>query len=56
MAKYSEEFKLRLVKEYVDRTLGYKLLARKYGLPSSTPIKRWVRAYQAFGQEGLQKK
>ncbi|MCH4828168.1 helix-turn-helix domain-containing protein, partial [Planococcus halocryophilus] len=56
MAKYSEEFKLQLVKEYVDGTLGYKLLARKYGLPSTTPIKRWVRAYQAFGQEGLQKK
>jgi len=56
MAKYSEEFKLQLVKEYVDGTLGYRRLARKYGLPSSTPIKRWVRAYQAFGQEGLQKK
>ena len=56
MVKYSEEFKLQMVKEYVDGTLGYKLLARKYGLPSPTPIKRWVRAYQAFGQEGLQKK
>lgn len=56
MAKYSEGFKLRIVKEYVEGSLGYSLLAQKYRIPSSTPIKRWVRAYQAFGEEGLQKK
>ena len=56
MAKYSEEFKLKLVEEYVEGPLGYKLLARKYGLPDPSPIKRWVRAYQALGMEGLRKK
>jgi transposase len=56
MTKYSEGFKLRLVKEYLGNTLGYNLLAQKYGMPSSSPIKHWVRAYQAFGKEGLQKK
>lgn len=56
MAKYSGEFKLQLVEEYVEGTLGYKLLARKYGLLDPTSIRRWVRAYQAFGQKGLQKK
>ncbi|QDY45797.1 transposase [Planococcus glaciei] len=30
MAKYSEEFKLQLIEEYVEGTLCYKLLARKY--------------------------
>ena len=56
MVKYREDFKLRIVKEYVEGSLGYTLLAQKYGIPSSTPIKRWVRAYQAFGEEGLRKK
>lgn len=56
MAKYSESFKLQLVKEYLENSLGYTLLAQKYGMPSSSPIIRWVRAYQAFGQEGLRKK
>lgn len=56
MVKYSEGFKLQLVKEYVEGTLGYKRLAHKYGLPDPTPIRRWVRAFQAFGQEGLRKK
>lgn len=55
MAKYSEDFKLHLVKEYLESSLGYRRLAHKYGMPSS-PIIRWVRAYQAFGKEGLRKK
>lgn len=45
-----------MVKEYLEGTMGYKLLAQKYGIPSPTPIKRWVKAYQAFGMEGLLKK
>ncbi|MBX0315414.1 helix-turn-helix domain-containing protein [Planococcus glaciei] len=56
MAKYSEDFKLRMVKEYAEGALGYTLLARKYGIPSSTPIKQWVLAYQVLGEEGLWKK
>ncbi|RLQ93025.1 helix-turn-helix domain-containing protein [Planomicrobium sp. Y74] len=56
MAKYSEVFKLRMVKEYLEGSLGYDLLAQKYSIPSSTPIKRWVRAFQAFGEDGLRKK
>ena len=56
MAKYSEEFKLKMVKEYLEGSLGYTLLAKKHSIPSSTPIKSWVQAYKAFGIEGLRKK
>ncbi len=35
MAKYSEEFKLKIVQEYLEGTLGYRLLAKKYGIPST---------------------
>lgn len=56
MAKFSEEFKRQLVEEYLGGMLGYTLLARKHGLSDPNQIKRWVRAYQAFGQEGLRKK
>lgn len=54
MAKYSHGFKLKIVNKYLKGNLGYLLLAKKYGMPSPTPIKRWVRAYKAFGEEGLQ--
>ncbi|WKA60224.1 transposase [Planococcus shenhongbingii] len=53
MMKYSEEFKLKLVNEYLAGPLGYPRLARKYGLSSHGQIARWVRAFQAFGKEGL---
>jgi len=35
MTKYSSKFKLQLVEEYMECTLDYRLLARKYG--SSVP-------------------
>jgi len=56
LAKYSEKFKLMLVREYQEGKLGYRLLAEKYGMKDSTPIKRWVKVYEKFGAEGLIRK
>ena len=56
MAKYSEQFKLMLVKEYQEGKLEYILLAKKYVMKDSTPIKRWVKVYEKFGEEGLKRK
>lgn len=56
MAKYSEGFKLKVVQEYLEGKLSYRSLAKKYEMPSSTPIEQWVRAYKAFGNEALQRK
>ena len=56
MAKFSEEFKIMLVKEYQEGKLGYSLLAKKYDLNSSTQIKRWVKVYEKFGEKGLLRK
>jgi transposase len=56
MAKYSEEFKIKLVTEYLNGNLGYKSLAKKYNMPSQTPIQDWVRAYKIKGIEGLKRR
>jgi len=56
MAKYSEEFKLMVVRDYLNGSLGYSLIAKKYGIPSESPVERWVRAYKEFGVKGLTKK
>jgi transposase len=56
MAKYNDNFKAKIVQEYLNGILGYKLLVRKYGMPSSTPIKQWVQAYKVFGAESLLRK
>jgi transposase len=56
MAKYSEKFKVTIVREYLEGVLGYNLLAKKYNMPSSTPIKEWVKAYEKFGSKGIMAK
>lgn len=39
--KYSDEFKLQVVKEYLTGDLGCRLLAKKYNLPSKNYIFHW---------------
>ena len=56
MAKYSEQFKLMLVREYQKGKVGYNLLAEKHNMTSSSPIKRWVKLYEKFGMDGLMRK
>lgn len=56
MVKYSKEFKINVVNEYMKGPLSYKLLAKKYYIPDQSQIKRWVRAYKEFGEVGLQRK
>lgn len=53
MSKYSEEFKLKVVHEYLSGPLGYGLLAKKYKPLVESQIRRWVSAYKEFGREGL---
>jgi transposase len=56
MAKYGDKFKLMVVREYQEGKLGYRLLAEKYDMKDSTPIKRWVKVYEKFGAEGIKRK
>ncbi|MDN4495634.1 transposase [Ureibacillus aquaedulcis] len=56
MAKYSDEFKLKIVMEYLSGKLGFKRLAQKYDIPNRSVIQGWVRAYKDFGIEGIHKK
>src|SRR5699024_5591573 len=53
MVKYSEEFKLTIIKEYLKGSLGYKLLAKKYLIPHESSIKSWVRNYKEYGLTGI---
>ncbi|SIO20537.1 transposase [Carnobacterium alterfunditum] len=56
MTKYSEEFKLQVVQEYLNGPLGFQLLAKKYALSSTTPLNNWVKAYRKLGLDGLKRK
>jgi len=44
--KYSEDFKLRAVKLYLEGDKSYKTVALEVGMPSPTPLKDWVNRYR----------
>ena len=56
MKKFSAEFKLKVVKEYLEGSLSYMRLAKKYDSLSDESIKNWVKYYQKLGVEGLKVK
>ncbi len=55
MTKYSEQFKLEVVQQYVTGLAGYKSVANSHGLDFSM-VKRWVSLYRLHGAAGLTKK
>ncbi|MEW6191205.1 MAG: transposase, partial [Bacillota bacterium] len=49
MTKYSKTSKIKVVQDYLTSPLGYKLIARKYGIKSNSLVVSWVQRYKAFG-------
>jgi transposase len=55
MAKYSEQYKLQIVEQYLAGGIGTKALADNNGIGRSV-VERWVRLYRLHGLDGLKKK
>ncbi len=53
MAKYSYEFKLKVVQEYLNNKVGYESIAKKNNIPDKKQVRVWVNAYKEFGSDGL---
>ena len=53
MAKYSFEFKKKVVKDYLEGKGGCGYLANHYGIPNKCIVQRWVKAHESLGDEGL---
>ncbi len=55
MSKYSERFKLKVIRQYLSGPAGYKAVAKEHDLSHSMVV-RWVASFQQHGQNGLAKK
>jgi transposase len=55
MIKYTEQFKLKVVKHYLNGSMGYWRLGAHYGV-ASPHIRSWVAAYRLHGVDGLRRK
>ena len=53
MAKYSFEFKKKIVQEYLSGEGGAHYLSTKYGVPAHRNIQQWIKAYKKYGDKGL---
>ena len=56
MPKYTKEFKIKLVLEYLSgKTGGRPAVAKKYDIPDGT-LKNWISKYNSGGFDNLSKK
>lgn len=54
--KYTEQFKHKVVHDYLAGYDGFKVVARRHGMANRSLVGRWVAAYQLHGDAGLSKK
>ena len=55
MPKYTKEFKVKLVLEYLSGEYGgHKMVAKKYNIPNST-LENWIVKYKSGGVDSLSK-
>ncbi len=54
MEKYSFEFKLKLVRSYLQGEGSFRFLGKKHGVDYSN-IKRWCANYKEYGKESLKR-
>ena len=54
MSKYSNEFKLAVIKHYLSGRGGFKTIADQYGVKYAY-VRKWVHAFKAHGHQSLNK-
>ena len=55
MAKYSDEYKLTVVEQYLGGTDGLKTVGDQYGVKKGL-LQEWIASYRVHGAVGLRKK
>jgi transposase len=54
MSKYTDEFKLQIVLDYLSGTNGFRMLSKHYGVDHKD-ISRWVGLYKMHGEAGIRR-
>jgi transposase len=55
MSKYTEQFKLAVVEQYLAGANGFQSVAKQHGVPHSM-VRKWVGLFRLHGADGLRKK
>jgi len=55
MSKYTEQFKLTVIQDYLTGVGGFRAIAQRHGADEST-VRKWVATYRQHGASGIDKK
>ena len=50
---YTKEFKLKVVKAYMDKKLSLRDCCLEFNVPAQSTLSSWARKYEQLGMEGL---
>ena len=56
MAEYSTEFKIKVVRAYLNNEGRYKFLAIKDGVSDKSTIRNWVKSYNSQEYDRIKEK
>lgn len=55
MSKYSSEFKLKVIRYYLEENHSYSECMKKFDIPTKSILNRWIHKYETHGVEGILK-
>ena len=55
MSKYSNEFKIEVIKYCIEEHHGYSSTAKYFNIPSLETVRRWCKHYEIHGVVGIVK-
>ena len=55
MSKYSSEFKLKVIRYYLDENHSYSECMKKFNIPTKSILNKWIHKYEMYGAEGMLK-
>lgn len=55
MSKYTNEFKIKVIKHCIEEHYGYGSTAKYFNIPSIETVRRWCKHYEAHGIIGIVK-
>ena len=55
MSKYSSEFKLKVIRYYLDENHSYSECMKKFNIPTKSILNKWIHKYEMHGAEGMLK-
>lgn len=56
MGKYTPAFKLLVVQQYLEGSMGYRMVAEHFGISNPSLVQRWVGFFHHHGENGLKGK